>query len=240
MDVKKDKMHVTEWGVGNTKTAVLIHGIASSSLTWTKVAEELAKQDYHVYAPDLYGHGQSDKTDTYTFREWAKGVASVVPHNPDIAIGHSLGGLILASIKEQLEPKQIVFVDPAFYVPKQPITSIVRKSLRTAVLRDAKNMKKNYPLWSEDTINSELDSLKLWDSSSVSGIPETRFIVAKYLRNPGNAKMLLPHRSLLIPPFFLHKLKKASIPFKRIIGSGHNIHRDKFDEFMEEIKTVMV
>jgi pimeloyl-ACP methyl ester carboxylesterase len=45
---------------GDGETLLLIHGMAGSSATWRDVIPQLAK-NYRVIAPDLLGHGESDK-----------------------------------------------------------------------------------------------------------------------------------------------------------------------------------
>lgn len=45
---------------GDGETLLLIHGMAGSSATWRDVIPALAK-NYRVIAPDLLGHGESDK-----------------------------------------------------------------------------------------------------------------------------------------------------------------------------------
>ena len=47
-----------EWE-GSGPTVVLWHGITSSSGSWWRVAPALAHHGFHVYTPDLPGHGMS-------------------------------------------------------------------------------------------------------------------------------------------------------------------------------------
>ena len=42
------------------ETLLLIHGMAGSSATWRSVIPQLSR-NYRVIAPDLLGHGGSDK-----------------------------------------------------------------------------------------------------------------------------------------------------------------------------------
>src|SRR3954471_17964324 len=46
---------------GARPVLLLVHGIAGSSATWKAVLPRLAER-YHVVAPDLPGHGESDKS----------------------------------------------------------------------------------------------------------------------------------------------------------------------------------
>ncbi len=54
------RIHVLVDGPEQAPPLILLHGFPSSSLLWRHVIPELAKH-FRVYAPDLPGHGQSDK-----------------------------------------------------------------------------------------------------------------------------------------------------------------------------------
>jgi pimeloyl-ACP methyl ester carboxylesterase len=74
---------------------VLIHGVAGSSATWDDVLPTLAER-YTVVAPDLLGHGDSDKPNhDYSLGAYANTVRDVmIALGIDGAtiVGHSLGG----------------------------------------------------------------------------------------------------------------------------------------------------
>ncbi len=55
---------------------LLIHGVTSSSATWEPVIPALAEHAY-VIAPDLMGHGESDKPRTdYSLGRWRASCAT--------------------------------------------------------------------------------------------------------------------------------------------------------------------
>jgi pimeloyl-ACP methyl ester carboxylesterase len=75
---------------------VLLHGLASSSTTWSATLEILGR-DAHVIAPDLLGHGQSAKPPSgdYSLGAYAAGLRDLlVALGLDHAtvVGHSFGG----------------------------------------------------------------------------------------------------------------------------------------------------
>jgi pimeloyl-ACP methyl ester carboxylesterase len=80
---------------GSGPPLVLIHGITSSSETWSTVGPMLARE-YTVVAPDLTGHGRSAKPrGDYSMGAFASGVRDLtVTLDIDQAtiVGHSLGG----------------------------------------------------------------------------------------------------------------------------------------------------
>ncbi len=74
---------------------LLIHGITSSSATWDPVIPGLAEHA-HVIAPDLLGHGDSDKPRSdYSLGAFASGLRDLLEHlghERVTVVGHSLGG----------------------------------------------------------------------------------------------------------------------------------------------------
>ncbi|GGT90147.1 hypothetical protein GCM10010289_07880 [Streptomyces violascens] len=80
---------------GEGPPVVLIHGIGDSSATWAGLIPGLARR-YTVLAPDLLGHGASDKPRAdYSVAAYANGVRDllgVLGIERATLVGHSLGG----------------------------------------------------------------------------------------------------------------------------------------------------
>jgi pimeloyl-ACP methyl ester carboxylesterase len=89
---------------GKGPAILLIHGIGDSSDTWRPVLEQLAK-DHTVIAPDLLGHGRSEKPRAdYSIAAYANGMRdllSVLDVDRVTVIGHSLGGGVAAQFAYQ-------------------------------------------------------------------------------------------------------------------------------------------
>ncbi len=94
--------HVTVHGyrrafvlAGRGPAVLLIHGIGDSSQSWRHLIPELAK-DHTVIAPDLLGHGLSDRPRAdYSVAAYACGMRdliSVLGIDTVSVVGHSLGG----------------------------------------------------------------------------------------------------------------------------------------------------
>jgi pimeloyl-ACP methyl ester carboxylesterase len=92
------RLHYVDWGNPDAPNLLMIHGGRDHCRNWDWVAERL-RDRYHIVAPDLRGHGDS---------EWAKGgsyndvgyiydMAQLIHQKqmaPVTIIGHSLGGSI--------------------------------------------------------------------------------------------------------------------------------------------------
>ena len=74
------RMVYREAGDPGLPVLLLIHGITSSSSTWDPVIPALAEHA-HVIAPDLLGHGESDKPSTdYSLGAYANGLRDLLEH----------------------------------------------------------------------------------------------------------------------------------------------------------------
>src|SRR5258708_21055991 len=80
---------------GSGPAILLIHGIGDNSTTWNVIHAKLA-QRFTVIAPDLLGHGRSDKPRAdYSVAGYANGMRdllSVLDIERVTIVGHSLGG----------------------------------------------------------------------------------------------------------------------------------------------------
>lgn len=92
-------MSYAEIGTGTDPAVVLIHGATDSYLSFSQIAPRLADGGYHVYIPELRGHGNSDKTagEMYTVELMAKDIRAFMTQlsitTAHIA-GHSIGSFI--------------------------------------------------------------------------------------------------------------------------------------------------
>ena len=80
---------------GSGPALLLLHGIGNNCQTWAGVIERLA-ESHTVVAPDLLGHGDSDKPrGDYSIAAYANGMRdllSVLDIEKATVVGHSLGG----------------------------------------------------------------------------------------------------------------------------------------------------
>ena len=92
------KLHYVDWGNPLAPPLLLVHGGRDHCRSWDWVAEALCSC-YHIIAPDLRGHGDSQWLvgGSYVLPDYVYDVAQLV-HQANLApvsiISHSLGGMI--------------------------------------------------------------------------------------------------------------------------------------------------
>lgn len=89
------RLHYVDWGNEKAPPLLLIHGGRDHCRNWDWVAESL-RDDYHVIAPDLRGHGDSQWMvgGSYSLAEFTYDIVQLI-HQLQLApltiIGHSMG-----------------------------------------------------------------------------------------------------------------------------------------------------
>jgi pimeloyl-ACP methyl ester carboxylesterase len=92
------RLHYVDWGNEGAPALLLIHGGRDHCRNWDWVAERL-RDRFHVVAPDLRGHGDSDWTTGGTYSEinYVYDISQLVHQKhmaPVTIIAHSLGGSV--------------------------------------------------------------------------------------------------------------------------------------------------
>ena len=95
---QRTRLHYVDWGNHDAPPLVLVHGGRDHCRNWDWVAEAL-RADWHIIAPDLRGHGDSDWTSDGNYRmgNYIYDLAQLI-HQQNLApvtlVSHSLGGNI--------------------------------------------------------------------------------------------------------------------------------------------------
>jgi pimeloyl-ACP methyl ester carboxylesterase len=92
------RLHYVDWGNHGAPAMLLVHGGRDHCRNWDWVAERL-RDRYHIIAPDLRGHGDSEWADGGGYNEinYVYDIAQLVRQKsmaPVTIIAHSLGGSI--------------------------------------------------------------------------------------------------------------------------------------------------
>ena len=125
--------HVVEWGPpveAGRPTVLALHGFLDLAWGWRLVAERLAAAGMTVLAPDLRGHGETQRIGAggaYHFVDYLFDVADLVDAlvpGPLHLIGHSMGGA-LASYFTGTYPARVdkLVVMEGIGLPEEPVTA---------------------------------------------------------------------------------------------------------------------
>ncbi|MEU8471079.1 alpha/beta hydrolase [Streptomyces sp. NPDC029006] len=222
------RLHTHEWGTGD-RIAVLVHGIMSDHRTWHRVAPVLADKGYRVIAVDLRGHGASGRG-TYSPEHWADDLVETLPAGAELAMGHSLGAMVLAGAVERLAPARAVYCDPAWEVREKLVAaSAYFAAFKTAGRSMIRNLN---PRWDDVDVDVELAALAAWDPATAAVLPGIYAVG----RTP--ARPVVPSLVLLAGAGELHRagldaeLVRRGFEMRTVEGAGHTLYRDDFEGFM--------
>lgn len=260
VDLPAGRFHYLSWGAERTKlpTVLLLHGITSTALSWVRVGPALADR-YRVYALDMRGHGDSVKAarGAYNIRHTADDVAEFMKAlglERPVLIGHSWGGttaIVLASGEWSQEPapdfSRIILEDPAHNFSQGNAEERAAPYTRN-IGRPAQELRSEIaasnPGWTEADIEGQIDGLH----------KVTREAVVSVFAEATPAGSILPLLAKIAAPTLLiradavlgttlddaaWKQAKQYLSSQgqavQLDGATHNIHRSKFDEFMQVV-----
>jgi pimeloyl-ACP methyl ester carboxylesterase len=92
------RLHYADWGNEDAPLMLLVHGGRDHCRSWDLIARSL-QPHFHVLAPDLRGHGDSDwtKGGSYSLTEYVYDLSRLVRGTAAdrvTMIGHSMGGMV--------------------------------------------------------------------------------------------------------------------------------------------------
>ncbi|ERK72171.1 alpha/beta fold hydrolase [Leifsonia aquatica] len=229
------ELFTREWGHGD-RYAVLVHGVMSDSRNWRRVGPVLAERGYHVIAVDLRGHGHSRRAGEYSAELMAQDIVDTVPAEPELVMGHSLGGLTVSLAVERLRPQRVVYVDPAFSCPAANWFQLMLAPafLRTLARQSAARIAKRNPRWDPADVAIEVESFRAFDRAAIPSV-----LAPSVMRAPTTmmvpSLVMLADNSHLVKPEVADGLRDAGFAVRVVEGSGHVINRDDHEGFMRAL-----
>jgi pimeloyl-ACP methyl ester carboxylesterase len=253
------RLRYLEWGQKQAEPIVLVHGFSSTADAWRRVGDVL-EPDYHVIAPDLRGHGQSDwdPQERYSDDQLAADVRKLVQQlhlRPFTLIGHSMGGAVAFSYAASYpgDIKRLVIEDSAPLPPGRTLTELrttfasraeVEESVRTA-----------NPTMSEAAAQGRVDVYYRPRPDGTWGF-RADVVGVRHGRGAHDAEKSWENvRKVQAPTLVIRagaepalvsqgtaeRLSRENprIQVVTVPGAGHNIHFAHFDEFMPQLREVL-
>lgn len=235
----------TVWGDGSRR-ALLLHGLTSAASTWWRTGDALAGMGFTVVAPDLRGHGASPVGDCLSIEEMRDDVL-LLGNGWDLVVGHSLGGAIAAAAVAARPDfaRRSVLEDPAI---DSAVTTLFLDDLPeplqnpTVAAIAAQN-----PTWHPRDVELKVEALLAcgpkiadramqdaapWDVwPEIVGSAQPTLVIGADL---ALGSLVSEERATEI------EAHPGSVRFARISGSGHSMHRDTFEQFIELVRGFVV
>ncbi len=242
-------VHVREWP-RDAPPLVLLHGMSGDWQGWLPIVPALARR-YHLYAPDLRGHGVSPKPETgYTLDNYVADFlalldALALPPVPVVA--HSFGGAVawLAARREPQRFTRLVLED----TPLEPIPAALEFLHGGVALSQQPveavldHYRRRYPEWTEEQVQGRAAMFRQTSPGVFTGI----LAEVEALRSIGERLLPLDLPLLFVRgddrlggmvPFDAATRFMQRAPHGRLVslaGVGHTIHVEAPDRFLAVI-----
>lgn len=114
---------------GEGEPVIMVHGLAASLHDWDDLLPEVSAAGYAGYAPDLLGHGESEKpirTQEYSvenaYADFSTWIDTLNFGKPMILVGHSLGGglSLLYAYRNPERVRALVIINPFYSMGQLP------------------------------------------------------------------------------------------------------------------------
>jgi pimeloyl-ACP methyl ester carboxylesterase len=227
------RLRTVEWGAGE-RLAVLLHGMMGSAEQYWQVGPALADRGCRAIAVDLPGHGRSPAAPRADLELFASSVVETVGVQPELAIGHSLGGVVLAEALPLLKPSRAVYVDIPLTEGSGVVEDPTARFEAGRAERTVEKLRVTRPAWSEKDRQVEAEAARRFDVATAVALELS--CVEKPPTQPSSADV----PSLVIradPSRFVSAARAAELEtlgfeVRSVAGAGHSIWYSHFPEFM--------
>ncbi len=95
LNTHRDQIKTYLWNATGRRTILLLHGWESNAARWKALITYLIQDDFRVVAIDAPAHGASSAVyfDAFRYAEFVE--VAMQTYQPEVAIGHSMGGMSL-------------------------------------------------------------------------------------------------------------------------------------------------
>jgi pimeloyl-ACP methyl ester carboxylesterase len=234
------RLHTREWGSGG-RVAVLVHGMMGESRQFWEVGPALADRGFRAIAVDLPGHGHSGPCLSGGLVAYAESLAESVPEKPALALGHSLGAMVVAASLPRLQPRRAVYVDVPFHAPdaddQRPDAAALTAAFEASTAeRTAATLAETRSWWKPRDREVEEEAARLFDVPTAVAL-ELATDEQVMLAPSTDVPSLLIHAdpSTFVSPERIAELRSQGFAVRGVHGAGHSVWYGFFDEFMSAL-----
>jgi N-formylmaleamate deformylase len=252
------RLHYSRTGSGH-EPLVLLHGLTDDGACWSRVVTLLA-EDFDLVVPDARGHGRSGGIgdDGFTVLRLANDVAGVLDRldvRDALLFGHSMGAItaaVVAAIRPDLV-RALVLEDPPLDVPIVP-ADVRRAGMLAEIMlwrglqADVRHARARvaHPEWDRLETDPWADAKAAVHSGVIDHLGlfegfDWRGILGR-LERPGILLTGEPARGAIVTGEVAEEAMGIwqTGAVVHIPGAGHCIHRDRWSEAMEPIRSYLV
>jgi pimeloyl-ACP methyl ester carboxylesterase len=146
-----------------------------SADSWWAIGPALAARGYRVLAVDLPGHGASYRDHQATLDTVVDALLDTVPPRPTLAVGHSLGGTVLAAAVPRLRPGLAVYVDAPFGGSRRGRSrdDLLAEYAAARAGRTAAALAARRPHWAPEDVAAEAAAALAFDPATAASLSAT-------------------------------------------------------------------
>jgi pimeloyl-ACP methyl ester carboxylesterase len=246
-DFKAGKVKIHYYRTGGGKPPfILLHGATDNGLCWARVAAALAP-DYDVVMPDAQGHGLSDRI-AVDFSPGSSGdqvvaLANGLSLKKPAIMGHSMGAGTAADVASRYPslPGALILEDPGWGMPTPGAADTEEGRKRMDILAESR---KTDPSWSEEDRVPWAVAKRQFDLSMFSEGARSQRSYTEIVPLIDCPTLLICAEKGIVTAEVAKdaaRLWKSKKPFRwvRIMDAGHNIRREKFQEFMAAVNSFL-
>ncbi|MCP4764124.1 MAG: alpha/beta hydrolase [archaeon] len=246
---------------GKNKPIILLHGVMDNGLCFSPVAQKLS-ENYHTIMTDARGHGLTEVSeDVYSYDVMARDIAMLIKdlklEKPQI-IGHSMGAA-MATLVASKYPKlvsRIILEDPAFIFRKsnkflKGFAKLIIKNLilpllfRSSYEKLLEKGRKKKTTWSEEELQPWAKSKVLFKKNNPNmflGLIDDETDWMEVIKNISCPILLITSDKGMTKDDKAQEIVDSSKDCKwvKINGAGHNIRREQFERYMEEVQDFLL
>jgi pimeloyl-ACP methyl ester carboxylesterase len=229
-------LHVRSWGAGG-RVVVLLHGRLADGDAFWEVGPALAVRGYRAVAVDLPGHGKSPSDANATLDSAVEALRRTVAEAPELAIGHSLGGVVLAVAASDAgwRPARAVYVDSPVFWPVQDLALVTAQLVEEHKQRTPEWLRRERSWWRPGYVEAEIAANQAVDPPTAASL--TVSAGGRDLMPPAGVPALAVRAGAETDPprDDVIRLKEAGVEVRHVPGAGHSIWYGHFPEFMTAI-----